>query len=292
MPADITDVDLSGKAMNALNKRLDMQSYTYQDNRKFAVRRDGEIYASMARDVYDYKTEVILVKVDGTKSKEMINDTKMNFDQMENEAVNDISDMIFEVYADIGPSFESVKAQNKEEIKELLSSGQLDPETHALLLNEYLIMTDGSSFKDLRDYARKKLIMMGVKKPETEEEKAELAQSQQSQGPSPEEQAAMINAQADLKNAEANVLEQQNRAADRDVQIGKAQMDHQGKQQKQMSDDQFNYAKASQEQQKIDDARFNNAVKNAIEMYKTEVANGQDANAQVQNNQQVTNANI
>ena len=53
LPADITDTDLSGKAVNALQKRLDMQSYTYQDNHKYAVRRDGEIYASMARDVYD-----------------------------------------------------------------------------------------------------------------------------------------------------------------------------------------------------------------------------------------------
>ena len=86
--------------------------------------------------------------------------------------------MIFDVYADIGPAFESVKAQNKEELKELLSSGQLDTETHTILLNEYLSMTDGVAFKDLREYSRNKLIMMGVKKPETPEEEQMLQQQQ------------------------------------------------------------------------------------------------------------------
>lgn len=287
LPADITDVDLSGKALNALNKRLDMQSYTYQDNHKFAMRRDGEIYASMARDVHDSEQEVVLVKVDGSKSKESINKSGLNYETMELEVKNDVSSMIFDVYADVGPAFESVKAQNKEELKELLSSGQLDPETHALLLNEYLSMTDGVAFKDLRDYARKKLIMMGVKEPETPEEKQMVQQAQQQQQPSIEEQAAMTNAQADLKNAEANVLEQQNRAADRDVQIGKAQLDAQGKQQKQMSDDQVNYAKVQQEQQKIDNDAHDKFMKNAIAVAELEFKAQQEQDANIKANLQI-----
>jgi len=288
LPADITDVDLSGKALNSLTKRLDMQSYTYQDNHKFAMRRDGEIYASMARDVHDTQQEVVLVKADGSKSKEMINKPELNMETMENEIVNDVTDMIFDVYADIGPAFESVKAQTKEELKELLNSGNLDPETHTILMSEYLTMTEGSNFKDLREYFRNKLIMLGVKKPETPEEEQMLQQAQQQQEPTMEDQASMINAQADLKNAEANVLEQQNRSADRDVQIGKAQLDAQGKQQKQMSDDQFNYAKAQQAQQKLDDDKFNNAVKNGIELAKVEWKAQMDLNQQIENNKQVT----
>ena len=288
LPADITDVDLSGKAINALTKRLDMQSYTYQDNHKFAMRRDGEVYASMARDVHDTQQEVILVKVDGSKSKEIINQAKMNFETMENEIVNDVSNMIFEVYADIGPAFESVKAQTKEEIKELLNGGNLDPETHTILMAEYMTMTEGSSFKDLRDYFRNKLIMMGVKKPETPEEEQMLQQAQQQQEPTFEEQASMKKAEAELANAQANVLEQQNRAADRDVQIGKAQLDDQGKQRKQMSDDQFNYAKAQQAQQKIDDDAKDKFMKNAIAIAELEFKSQQEQNANIQANLQVT----
>lgn len=210
LPADITDVDLSGKALNALNKRLDMQSYTYQDNAKYAHRRDGEIYASMIRDIKDVEEEVTLMKIDGSKSTDVINKREVVFNEngIENQVTNDISKMSFEVFADIAPAFESVKAQNKEEVKELLNSQQLDPETHAILLNEYIMMTDGVAFKDLRDYSRKKLIMMGVKQPETDEEKQMVMQMQQAPK---QPDAAMVMAQAEMQKAQADLVEQENK---------------------------------------------------------------------------------
>lgn len=236
LPADITDVDLSGKALNALNKRLDMQSYTYQDNHKFAMRRDGEVYASMARDVHDTQQTVILVKIDGSKSTEDINKTEMNFDTMENEVKNKVSDMIFDVYADIGPAFESVKAQNKEELKELLSSGKLDPESHTIILNEYLGMIEGIGFEDLREFSRNKLILMGVKKPETPEEEQMLQQHQEQQAQQGQQDPAMM---LEMKKAEAEILREQNRAKQLQIDVAKLQQsdyDLALKEQKQASD--------------------------------------------------------
>ena len=290
LPADITDVDLSGKALNALNKRLDMQSYTYQDNHKFAMRRDGEIYASMARDVYDSEQEVILVKIDGSKSNERINASKMNFDTMENEVVNDLSTMIFDVYAEVGPSFESVKAQNKEEIKELLASLPPGTPQHTILLNEYLMMTDGVAFKDLRDYSRKELIMMGVKEPETDEEKEMLAQAQQAQ--EGQEDPAMVMARAEMLKGQADLLEQQNRQQEMSISAAKVQGDVMGKQEKLNSETNLNIAKVQQEQQKIDNDARDKEIKNAIELAKIEWQAQMDLNAQVQNNREVTNAGL
>jgi hypothetical protein len=236
LPADITDVDISGKALNALNKRLDMQSYTYQDNHKFAMRRDGEVYASMMRDIKDVEEKVVLVKIDGSKSTETINQVEIVFDQ--NNGVvqnikNNIQEMIFEVYADIGPAFESVKAQNKEEIKELLNQLPHGTPEHTILLNEYLIMTDGTAFKDLRDYGRKQLIMMGVKQPETPEEiqMVEEAQQQNQDQPDPmvmEGQARMMEGQAALQNevndANANAIKQHEAETKRIDVLTKAQV--------------------------------------------------------------------
>ncbi len=283
LPADITDIDLSGKALNALNKRLDMQSYTYQDNHKFAMRRDGEIYASMARDVHDSQQEVILVKVDGSKSKEMINQPEMNFETMENEIKNSVSDMIFEVYADVGPAFESVKAQNKEEIKELLNSGQLDPETHTILMSEYMTMTEGSTFEDLREYFRNKLIVMGVKKPETPEEEQMLQQAQQAE--QQQENPAMVMAQAEMLKGQADLLEQQNRQEEMRLTAGKIQLDAQGKQQKLASETNLNIAKVNQEQQKIDNKAFDDNQKNSIKLTEVEVSAGLELNKQMKQNE-------
>lgn len=207
LPADITDVALSGKAINSLNKRLDMQSYTYQDNHKFAMRRDGEVYASMAKDIHDVEQDVTLVKMDGTKVMQRINRDEMDYDTMEMNTSNDITAMTFEVFADIGPSFESVKSQNKEELKELINGIPPGDPKHSMLLNEYLTMIDGTSFEDIRDYARKELIMMGVKPPETDEEKQMLQEAQQNK--QPQTDPAFI---LEKMKIQENILREQNRS--------------------------------------------------------------------------------
>lgn len=287
LPADITDVDLSGKALNALNKRLDMQSYTYQDNHKFAIRRDGEVYASMITDIKDIEEDIILIKFDGSKANATINKVthKFNGSGVEQEVENDIKNMAFDVYADIGPSFESVKAQNKEELKELINSGSLDPETHTILLNEYLTMTDGMAFKDLRDHSRKKLIMMGVKEPETDEEK-QMVEDAQNAPKQPD--AAMVMAEAEMLKGQADLLEQQNRQQEMQLTAAKLQAESMGRSEKLQSEVQVNVAKVNQEQQKIDNKQRDDEIKNAIELAKIEWQAQIDLNNQVQQNRQVT----
>ncbi|MCK5610840.1 hypothetical protein KAR91_53700 [Candidatus Pacearchaeota archaeon] len=205
LPQDITDTDLSGKAVQALQKRLDMQSYIYQHNHKHAMRRDGEIYASMARDIFDTEQEVTIVKIDGSKSREMINKPEMDYDRMERVIKNDVTSMIFDVYADIGPAFESVKAQNKEELKELINGLPPGTPEHAMLLQKYLMMIDGQGFEDVRDYAKRQLMLMGVKEPETPEDEQWLMQQQQAQEGQVdpmllEGQARMMEGQAAIQN--------------------------------------------------------------------------------------------
>lgn len=220
LPQDITDTDLSGKAVQALQKRLDMQSYTFQDNHKFSMRRDGEIYASMARDIHDVQQEVTLVKVDGTKSKEIINKEEMNYDTFEREVTNNMSNMSFEVYANVGASFESVKEQNKEELKELINGVPPGSTEYTMLLNEYFMLIDGDSFKDLRDYGRKQLILSGVKKPETDEEKQMLKESQENQQPQVDP-AMMLAAEAEMLKAKNQQQELGIKAKAQEIEMAK-----------------------------------------------------------------------
>ena len=224
LPKDIVDSDLSGKAVQALQKRLDMQSYTFQDNHKFAMRRDGEIYASMARDIHDVQQEVTLVKADGTKAKVIINKEEMNYDTFEREITNNVSKMAFDVYANVGASFESVKEKNKEELKELINGVPAGSTEHTMLLNEYFMLIDGANFKDIRDYGRKQLILAGVKEPETDEEKAMLAQAQQSQQPQADP-AMMLAAQAEMLKAQNQQQELGIKAKAQEIEIAKLQQE-------------------------------------------------------------------
>ncbi len=224
LPQNITDTDLSGKAVQALQKRMDMQSYTYQDNHKFAMRRDGEIYASMAKDIHDVQQEVTLVKADGTTSKKVINKEEMNYDTFEREITNNMSKLAFEVYAGVGPSFESVKAQTKEEIKELINSVPQGTPEYTMLLNEYFMLMDGVGLKDVRDYARKQLILTGVKEPETDEEKQMVQEAQQNQQPQADP-AMMLAAQAEMLKAKNQQQELGIKAKAQEIEIARLRQD-------------------------------------------------------------------
>lgn len=286
LPADITDVDISGKALNALNKRLDMQSYTYQDNHKFAMRRDGEVYASMMRDIKDVEEDVVLVKIDGSKSKEVINKAEITFNDdlgVVHSIKNNIREMTFEVYADIGPAFESVKAQNKEEIKELLNNLPHGTPEHTILLNEYLTMTDGMAFKDLRDYGRKQLILMGVKEPETDEEKQmyEQAQQEQQNKSNPEDTLMQI----EMLKQQTLMLTQQNKSQELELSMAKAQADVMGKDKALDSKLAVESANIDQKQQKIDNDNQDNKFKNSLELARLEIEVGRDLNAELKSNQ-------
>lgn len=227
LPQDITDPDLSGKAVQALQKRLDMQSYTYQDHHKYAMRRDGEVYASMFRDVMDSEQEITLVEIDGTASREMINKSQINWETMETEVVNDVRNMMFEVYADIGPAFESVKQQNREELKELINGLHPQDPMRGLLMNQYIMMLDGTAMEDVKDYARKQSILQGVTKPKTPEEEQMLAQSQESQGPSAQEQAMIMEGQARLQEGQAALMNEETDRMKVNIDMFKAETDRQ-----------------------------------------------------------------
>jgi len=227
LPQDITDPDLSGKAVMALQKRLDMQSYTYQDHHKFAMRRDGEIYASMFRDIMDSEQEITLVQMDGTSSREVINKSEIDWTTMESKVVNDVRKMQFEVYADIGPSFESVKQQTREELKELINGMPPGTPIHSLLMNKYLMLLDGADMDDVRDYARQQSILAGFMKPQTPEEEQMLQQAQQNQQPDPNAQLAAAEAQARMMEGQAAIQNERNDAQKIAIDQFKAETDRQ-----------------------------------------------------------------
>ena len=116
LPQDIADPDLSGKAVMALQNRLDQQSMVYQQNLKHAKRRDAEIYASMAADVYDAPRHVTLTLPDGTRKKAEVMEMIVDKETGEPNILNDVTNMEWDVYADIGPSYASQKEQVMERL--------------------------------------------------------------------------------------------------------------------------------------------------------------------------------
>ncbi|MCP4237885.1 MAG: hypothetical protein GY770_30675, partial [Aestuariibacter sp.] len=119
LPNDIMDTDLSGKAVQQLQQRLDQQSIVYQENRKHARRRGGEIFASMATVVYDSPRQVTVTKPDGTRAKSQVMETVQDKETGDIVMLNDITNLEFDVYADIGPSYSSKREQTIEQLEKM-----------------------------------------------------------------------------------------------------------------------------------------------------------------------------
>lgn len=206
IPQDIADPDLSGKAVLALQSRLDMQSMVYQEHFKHAKRRDAEIYASMASEIYDVPRKVKLTLPDGsTKEAEMM---QVVLDQETGDAVvlNDLTSAEFEVFSKVGASYNTKKEQTISQLNEMMMTmDPNDPMRKALQLKT-LVLMDGIDFDDIRDYANKQLVLSGIKEPETEEEK-QLLISMQQQPQEPD--AQMVLAMAEDKKGEADLLSEQ-----------------------------------------------------------------------------------
>lgn len=201
LPNDIMDTDLSGKAVQQLQQRLDQQSIVYQENRKHARRRGGEIFASMSTQVYDAPRQVTVTKPDGSRSKEQIMSAVQDRETGELVVLNDITNLEFEVYADIGPSYSSKREQTIEQLESMSANAAAlgDPQLAKMLMLKQLTLVDGIAFDDVRDYARKQLVLSGIVEPETpEEEQLVQQQAQQAQQPDP----MMVAAQAEQMKAQ------------------------------------------------------------------------------------------
>ncbi|MFW0778452.1 MAG: portal protein [Rickettsiales bacterium] len=226
LPQDIADPDLSGKAVLALQNRVDQQSIVYQQNMKHAKRRDGQIYASMASSIYDQPKEVTVTSPDGSRSKATLMEQVVDAETGEIVTLNDLTSAEFEVYSDVGPSYTSKKEQTLEMLSGMMQSiDPADPMRRFIML-EMVNLTDGTNLDGLRDYAKRELLAAGVRKPESEEDEAYLASIAQ-QGQQPD--ANMVLAMAEQQKAEAQVMREQRQALKDQADIannqGKLQVD-------------------------------------------------------------------
>ena len=224
IPQDIADPDLSGKAVLALQNRLDMQSMVYQEHYKHGKRRDAEIYASMASGVYDVPRRVKATLPDGTTKDMQVMDTVIDSETGDIVTLHDLYNAEFEVYSKIGASYSTQKDQTVDRLGEMIAGmDPMDPMRKALQLKQ-LVLMDGVDFDDVRDYANKQLVLSGVKEPETPEEQEMLAAAQQ-QGDEPS--AEMVLARAEDKKGQAQLLEQQRKGIDMQLQAQNEKMKRQ-----------------------------------------------------------------
>lgn len=203
--AEAANGQIAFDTVNQLNMRADLETYVFQDNLATAMRRDGEIYQSMVNDIYDVPRQVMMTLEDGSEKQVQLLTQAVDYQTGTVVTLNDIRGR-YECYTDTGPSFQSMKEQNRAEIQELLAKVPPGTPEWQMLLLQYFTLLDGKGVEMMREYANKQLVMMGMKKPETPEEIEMVQQAQQQPAqPSAEQmqaQGVLLTGQADLLNAQ------------------------------------------------------------------------------------------
>lgn len=204
LPDDITDSDLPARAIELLQNRLDEQSLIYQHNYKFAIRFDAVVYASMAAEIFDSPRKMMIMLPDGTRKQTELMQTILDKETGELKTLNDLTNMEFEVTARIGQSYQNQKQKTRDTLREAAQEvRESDPQLHKAIIYKIIDMTDGVAMDDLREYGHKQLLIMGISKPETEEDEAFMQEAMnQPEQPDPN----MVLAMAEQGKAQAQQM--------------------------------------------------------------------------------------
>ena len=188
-----------------VQQRLDMQTFIYMSNFGKAIRRCGEVWLGMAREVYVESGR----KMKGLGNQGQVESVELMRpivnDEGELEHENDLSEAQFDVAVEVGPSSSSQRAATVRGLTQMMALSQ-DPEAQKVLQAAALMNMEGEGLSDIREYFRKQLVGMGVIKP-TEQEAAAMAQAGQQQDPNAVFlQAAAEEALAKAAKARADVV--------------------------------------------------------------------------------------
>jgi hypothetical protein len=200
--------NISGKAVELIQNRLDMQSFIYMSNMSKAVRRSGEVWLAMAKDIYVEKGRKLKsVGPDKAISSVELLEPKLDQETGETYLDNDLSTAKFNVSVDVGPSSSSKRAATVRAITGMMQV-TADPETLNVLSNMAMMNMEGEGLSDARKYFRQRLVLQGVLEPTTEEAE-QLAQALQNQQPDANTtylEAAAMKEAAQAEESKADVI--------------------------------------------------------------------------------------
>lgn len=196
---------MSGEAIGRVQDKIDMQAYIYMSNFAKSMKRCGEIFLSMAKELFiEPGRKMRIVDGDGKTSTIELMKAKMKDGELIYE--NDLSRAKLNVVASVGASSSSKRQSTIRSITGMMQM-TADPETMSVLSSLAMMNMEGEGVEDARMFFRKRLVKMGVIEP-TEQEIQELTEAAQNTPPDPQTQYLQAAARAEdskAMNAQADI---------------------------------------------------------------------------------------
>lgn len=184
--------NVSADAVELIQTANDVVNAVPLDNLAKSVRRGGEIWLGMAREIYvEHGRKIKTVASDGTTGNVELGRLVQAANGLAKREI-DLSDADYQVTVSTGPTSESARSST---VRALAGMAQMssDPETSKVLTAAALTQMDGEGLSGIRDYFRRFLVQVGAQKPTDEEaEQMQTAAAQQQ----PDAQTAYLLAEA------------------------------------------------------------------------------------------------
>lgn len=220
----VQDQALSGQVtegqLRVANAANQAQTMIYQSNLEAALRRDAEIWLSMATDIYTESRPVLLMNDDNSTDYARINEPAYGADGLPT-INNQISDA-FDVYTDIGRRYDDARTEAIDKLSGVVQQVGIQDKLgrFAYLESLALMAKDIPGADSFREAIDRERLFAGLRKPQTPEEQQMLQQPQQ---PDP----MQVMAQAEAQKAEAKTVEAKTKAQVAEFQAAKAAADAQ-----------------------------------------------------------------
>lgn len=184
--------NVSADAVELVQAKQDTRSYIYLDSFSKAMRWAGEVWLSMAKELYvEEGRKMKTVSEDGSAgSVELKRLTEINGLATYE---NDLKSVKHSVTVDVGPSSASKRSATVRALSGMAQVTQ-DPQTQQVLSAAALMNMDGEGLGDIRAHFRKTLVRQGVVKA-TEEEMQEMQQEAANQQPDAQQTYLMAESQ-------------------------------------------------------------------------------------------------
>lgn len=196
--------NISGKVIELIQAKLDMQSFIYVSNMKKAIKRAGEVWLAMAKELYCEPGRK-MKGVDTKNAARPVELMKSTIDNGKQVTESDLSQGKFDAVVEVGPTTASRRQAIVRSLITLMGTTD-DPETKAILTSMILENMEGEGLSDVRKYFRMKLLRAGAVEP-TPEEQAQLKKEQDAAQPNANDEylkAAAKQAEADVVNKVSN----------------------------------------------------------------------------------------
>lgn len=223
--------NISQETVSNLMNRSDMASFIYLDNMAKSLKRAGEVWLSMAREVYGSDREVRVVNDDGTDDIALMNAQVVDRQTGNVVALNDLSTGRYDVTVDVGPSYTARRDATVSALTQVLQTMLPQDPMRPVIQGIILDNLDGEGMDDFKEFNRKQLLTTGAVKPRNQKEQEIVQQAQMAAQNQPDPnmvlaQAQMVAAQAEAQKAQNETAQVQIKAfsAQQDAQLSQAQV--------------------------------------------------------------------